>query len=205
MGRIHMLIIGLTGGIGSGKTTVCNYFSALGTPIIDADVAAREVVQPGQSGLTQITELFGQAVLASDGSLNRSKLRDQVFSDQTARNKLEAILHPLIRQRMDEKLSTLNAPYAILAIPLLLESGRREGIDRILVIDAEEAQQTARASQRDDQNEAQIRAIIAAQCSRKERLTAADDIIYNTGDLEQLHSQVTDMHNLYLRLAAKKS
>ena len=200
-----MLIIGLTGGIGSGKTTVCNYFSALDVPIIDADIAAREVVQPGQAALTQITALFGQSILASDGSLDRSKLRDQIFSDEISRKKLEAILHPLIRQQMDKKLATLSAPYAILAIPLLLESGRREGINRVLVIDADESQQLTRASQRDHKNESQIRAIIAAQCNRKDRLNAADDVIYNSGNLEQLNNQVTEMHNLYLKLAAKNS
>jgi len=200
-----MLIIGLTGGIGSGKTTVCNYFSALGTPIIDADLAAREVVTPGSPGLVEIINRFGQSILSQNGTLDRSKLREQVFSDEPSRKELEAILHPLIRQQMDKKLADLKAPYAILAIPLLLESGRREGIDRILVIDAEESQQIARASQRDHKNENQIRAIIAAQCSRKDRLKAADDVIYNTGNLEHLSSQVTDMHNLYLRLAAKNS
>ena len=200
-----MLIIALTGGIGSGKTTVCHYFSALGVPIIDADIAARDVVQPGQPGLTQITALFGQDMLASDGSLIRGKLREQVFSNKSSRKKLEAILHPLIRQQMDKQLASLKSPYAILAIPLLLESGRREGIDRVLVIDTEESQQVARACQRDHQDESQIRAIIATQCSRKDRLRAADDVIYNTGDLEQLNNQVTAMHNLYLRLAAKNS
>ncbi len=200
-----MFTIGLTGGIGSGKTTVCNYFSALGTPIIDADLVSREVVQPGEPGLTQITALFGQEILAPDGTLNRRKLRDLIFVDESSRKKLEAILHPLIRQQMDKKLAAINAPYAILAIPLLLESKRREGIDRILVIDTEESQQIIRATQRDHKNESQIRAIIAAQCSRKDRLEAADDVIYNTGNLEQLKSQVIDTHKLYLRLATKSS
>jgi len=200
-----MLIIGLTGGIGSGKTTVCNYFNALGVPIIDADVVAREIVQPGQPGLAQVIALFGQEVLTPDGTLNRDKLRELIFADELSRKKLEAILHPLIRQQMDKKLAGLTAPYAILAIPLLLESNRREGIDRILVIDAEESQQIIRASQRDQKNENQIRAIITAQCSRKDRLKAADDVIYNTGDLEQLKNQVTDTHNLYLRLAAENN
>jgi len=200
-----MLIIGLTGGIGSGKTTVCNCFSTLGTPIIDADLVARDVVMPGTPGLTQIINTFGQGILAQDGALDRGKLREQVFSDASSRKELEAILHPLIRQQMDEKLAQLKAPYAILAIPLLLESERREGIDRVLVIDAEESQQIARACQRDHRSEEQILAIIAAQCSRKDRLNAADDVIYNTGDLKQLNSQVTEMHNHYLRLAAKNS
>jgi len=200
-----MLIIGLTGGIGSGKTTVCNYFSALDAPIIDADLVAREVVTPGSLGLAQIINRFGRSILAQNGTLDRSKLRKQIFADESSRKELEAILHPLIRQQMDNELAGLKAPYAILAIPLLLESGRREGIDRVLVIDAEESQQIARASQRDHTNENQIRTIIAAQCNRKDRLKAADDVIYNTGDLEHLSNQVTDMHNLYLRLAAKNS
>lgn len=200
-----MLIVGLTGGIGSGKTTVCDYFSALGVPVIDADIIAREVVQPGQPGLAQVTALFGHEILASDGTLNRDKLRELIFADELSRKKLEQLLHPLIRQRMNQQLAGLQSPYAILAIPLLLESNRRDGIDRILVIDADESQQIIRASQRDQKNENQIRAIIAAQCSRKDRLKAADDVIYNTGDREQLKTQVTDTHNFYLRLAAEHS
>ncbi len=200
-----MLIIGLTGGIGSGKTTVCNSFSALGTPVIDADLAARDVVRPGTSGLTQIINRFGQSILAPDGTLDRGKLREQVFSNERSRRELEAILHPLIRQQMDKRLARLKAPYTILAIPLLLESGHREGINRILVIDAEESQQIERACRRDHQSKNQIHAIIATQCNRKDRLSAADDVIYNTGDLEQLNNQVVAMHNHYLRLAAKNS
>lgn len=197
-----MLIIGLTGGIGSGKSTVCDGFAALGTPIIDADLVAREVVMPGTPGLTQIINQFGQDILAQDGTLDRDKLRAQVFSDEASRRRLEAILHPLIREEMDRRVARLEAPYAILAIPLLLEGGRRRSVDRILVVDAEESQQIARACQRDRQNPEQIRAIIAAQCSRKDRLSAADDVIYNTGDLEHLNHQVTEMHHRYLRLAA---
>ncbi|MCF6353635.1 MAG: dephospho-CoA kinase [Candidatus Polarisedimenticolaceae bacterium] len=200
-----MLIIGLTGGIGSGKSTVCDGFAALGTPIIDADLVAREVVMPGTPGLTQVINQFGQGILTQDGSLDRNKLRELVFSDDTSRKRLEALLHPLIREEMDRRLARLKAPYAILAIPLLLEGGRRENIDRILVVDAEESQQIARACQRDRQNPEQIHAIIAAQCSRKDRLSAADDVIYNTGDLEHLNQQVTEMHNHYLRLAANNS
>jgi len=200
-----MLVIGLTGGIGSGKTTVCNYFSTLGVPIIDADIAAREVVQPGQPGLEQIIALFGQDILTPDGTLDRDKLRELIFTNATSRKNLEAILHPLIRKQMDEKLADLKAPYAILAIPLLLETNRRDGIDRILVVDADESQQITRAAERDSTKEKQIRAIIAAQCNRKDRLKAADDVIYNSGDLEQLKNQVIDTHNLYLRLAAKNS
>lgn len=200
-----MLIIGLTGGIGSGKSTVCDGFATLGAPIVDADLIAREVVMPGTPGLTQIIHQFGQGILAQDGTLDRDKLREQVFSDASSRKRLEALLHPRIREEMDRRLARLKAPYAILAIPLLLEAGRRENIDRILVVDAEESQQIARACRRDLQNPEQIRAIIAAQCSRKDRLSAADDVIYNTGDLEHLNHQVTEMHNRYLRLAANNS
>ncbi|VAX08754.1 Dephospho-CoA kinase [hydrothermal vent metagenome] len=195
-----MLIIGLTGGIGSGKTTVCNYFSALGAPVIDADLVAREVVKPGQPGLTPIITRFGQDILAADGSLNRAKLRELIFSDKMARQELEGILHPLIRARMDEQLATVKSPYAIVSIPLLLENGQTENIDRILVIDADESQQILRTCQRDDQNHEQIQAILDAQCNRKDRLVAADDIIYNTGDLDSLKSQVAKMHNYYLNL-----
>ena len=199
-----MLVIGLTGGIGSGKTTVSNLFSAHGVPIIDADLVAREVVEPGQPGLDQIIHLFGCEMLASDGTLDRGRLRKQVFSNETARKELEQMLHPLIRARIKRRLSVIEAPYVILAIPLLLEGGRVDQVDRILVIDAEESQQVARACARDGENEAQVRAILAAQCSRKDRLTAADDVIYNTGDLDELKTQVAHMHNHYLRLVAGK-
>ncbi len=197
-----MLTIGLTGGIGSGKSTVCDRFAALGAPIVDADQVAREVVLPGRPGLARIVDQFGREILSRDGTLDRSRLRARVFSDASARKALEAILHPLIREAMDRQVDQLTAPYAILAIPLLLEGGRREGIDRVLVVDADESQQIVRACRRDHQNREQIRAIIAAQCSREDRLNAADDVIYNTGDLEQLNRQVTEMHNRYLRLAA---
>ncbi len=197
-----MLTIGLTGGIGSGKSTVCDRFAALGAPIVDADQVAREVVLPGRPGLARIVDQFGREILSRDGTLDRGRLRARVFSDASARKALEAILHPLIREAMDRQVAQLTAPYAILAIPLLLEGGRREGIDRVLVVDADESQQIARACRRDHQNREQIRAIIAAQCSREDRLNAADDVIYNTGDLEQLNRQVTEMHNRYLRLAA---
>ncbi|HEC17679.1 MAG TPA: dephospho-CoA kinase [Sedimenticola sp.] len=199
-----MLIIGLTGGIGSGKTTVCKLFSDLGVPIIDADLAAREVVEPGRPGLDRIVRHFGPEVLTPDGALDRAKLRERVFSDETARKELERILHPLIRARMNDQLARLQAPYVILAIPLLLEAGQRDQVDRVLVIDAGESQQIARACRRDGQDEARVRAILKAQCSRKDRLAAADDVIYNTGGLEELKPQVVQMHNHYLRLAAGK-
>ena len=199
-----MLVIGLTGGIGSGKSTVCHHFAALGVPIIDTDLIAREVVEPGQPGLAQIIDAFGLEILAPDGKLDRRRLRERIFADAEARHGLESILHPLIRTRMKEQLAALQAPYAIVAIPLLVESGRRDNLDRVLVVDTPEEQQIARVCQRDGVKKEQAEAILAAQCSRTSRLAAADDVIYNSDDLKALESQVGRMHRHYLQLADQK-
>lgn len=199
-----MLVIGLTGGIGSGKTTVCRHFAALGVPVIDTDLIAREVVAPGQPGLTKVTDTFGLEILAPDGTLDRARLRERIFADTEARHTLESILHPLIRTRMEEQLAALQAPYAIVAIPLLVETGRREHLDRILVVDSPEELQIARVCQRDEVKREQAEAILKAQCSRASRLAVADDVIYNTDDLAALEAQVSQMHRRYLQLAGQK-
>ncbi len=196
-----MLTIGLTGGIGSGKSTVTGLFSELGVPIIDADVAAREVVTQGEPALAEIAARFGGEVLNSDGTLNRSKLREEVFADPTARKDLEAILHPRIRSRMAEQLSALTTPYAILSIPLLVESGGAYNLDRVLVIDLPEEEQLNRVCQRDGITPEQAAAILHAQCSRSDRLAIADDVIENSGDLASLKEQVLTLHQKYLALA----
>jgi len=196
-----MLVIGLTGGIGSGKSTACRQFSALGVPIIDADLVAREVVAPGEPGLKQIVMSFGVEILATDGTLDRKRLGTRVFSDEASRLKLEAILHPLIRARMREKLTTIKAPYVIMAIPLLVETGCLNSIDRVLVIDTPEEQQLARICQRDGIDITQAREILAAQCSRTDRMAAADDIIKNDCNIVTLNNQITQLHKQYLLLA----
>lgn len=197
-----MLIIGLTGGIGSGKSTVCDYFARLGVPIIDADLIAREVVEPGQPALGQIADHFGSEFITPEGRLNRRLLREQIFNDEQARTALQSILHPLIRTRMKEQIAALDAPYTIIAIPLLVETGQRDMLDRILVIDTPEELQIKRVTQRDKVGQDQVQSILDAQCSRNERLAAADDIINNTSDLEDLEQQVDQLHQYYLKLAS---
>lgn len=198
-----MLTIGLTGGIGSGKSTVSTLFAELGVPVIDADVVAREVVKPGEPALDEIAARFGQEILNPDGSLNRTNLRELIFADPQARRDLETILHPRIRSRMAEQLSALETPYALLSIPLLVESGHAYNLDRVLVVDLPEDQQIQRVCQRDNSSREQTVAILKAQCSRQERLAIADDVIENSGDLAALKEQVLALHQKYLALSAQ--
>lgn len=196
-----MLVIGLTGGIGCGKTAVTDCFTSLGVPVIDADTVAREVVLPGQPALQAIAEKFGPEAITSEGSLNRNRLREHIFSDADAKRELEAILHPRIRAEMRRQLSEVEGSYAIFSIPLLLETGQDKTVDRILVVDCDPELQISRVTQRDDASESQTRAIIATQIDRKSRLTAADDIITNNGSLSELRPQVEALHQKYLNLA----
>lgn len=197
-----MLIIGLTGGIGSGKSRAAAYFSELGVPVIDADQVAREVVMPGTEGLRAIVNSFGSEILAADGSLDRSTLRSRIFSDPNQRRQLENILHPRIRQAMQEQAGRLHAPYCLFVIPLLLETGQQDSVDRILVIDAPESLQRERAMLRDNADAGQVDAIMAAQITRQARLAAADDIIDNSGSPAALKSAVEELHQSYLKLAS---
>lgn len=194
--------VGLTGGIASGKSTVSELFTALGVPIIDSDVIAREVVTPGSPGLAAIRRRFGDAVLAADGSLDRRGLRNLVFADPKARADLEAITHPLIRERMRALNESVRAPYLINAIPLLAEGGGRRDLDRVLVVDCPEALQISRVMARDQLDEPAARAILAAQASRDARLAMADDVLVNDGDLAALQGAVHALHKRYLGLAA---
>jgi len=191
-------ILGVSGGIGSGKTAATDHFQTLGIDVIDADIVAREIVQIGESALADIAEHFGQNVLQADGTLNRAVLREIVFADPAQRKALEAIAHPAIRQRLHEQCMAAQSPYAILASPLLWESGQAALTQRSLLIDASEATQLARASQRDGVSEAQIRAIMAAQWTREQRLAAADDVISNEGSVAELQQQINDIHQTYL-------
>ena len=197
-----MLVIGLTGGIGSGKTTVSDLFSALGVPVIDTDLIARELVQAGQPALKDIITAFGQEILNLDGSLNRARLGDITFNNQIARKQLETILHPRIRDKVNQQLSELQSPYVIVVIPLLIESGGESYIDRILVIDCEQETQINRVKQRDHRSEQQIDNILKAQASRDQRLAAADDVIENNADQSTLSQKVIQLHHKYLDLTS---
>ncbi len=199
------MIIGLTGGIGSGKTTVSDAFATLGIDIIDADIVARDVVAIGTPALASIAKQFGPAVLLSDGSLNRAKLRTLVFANQDDKAWLNNLLHPLIRQSMLDQLSASTSPYCLLVAPLLLENKLQQYVDRILVIDVTVETQIARTLRRDQSNRSEIEAIIASQIARKERLAAADDIIDNENStLLQVQQRVAELHQYYLSLSSDK-
>ncbi|MCE8040325.1 dephospho-CoA kinase [Halomonas sp. MCCC 1A11062] len=194
------MIVGVTGGIASGKSTVARAFAALGVPWVDADDVAREVVEPGEPALAEIAERYGERVLQADGSLNRRALREIVFADESERRWLESVTHPRIRQRIVahlERLQAEGAPYVLLVSPLLFESGQSEMADRCLVIDVPESLQIARTASRDDVDDAQARAIVAAQMQRRERLARADDVIDNTGSEADLAAQVAELDRRY--------
>lgn len=195
------LRIGLTGGIASGKSAVADLFAARGVPIIDTDVIAREVVEPGQPALAEIAREFGPGVLGADGRLDRRKLRDLVFSDEKRRKTLEAILHPAIRRVAEERARSAGGAYQIVVVPLLAESPMRASMDRVLVVDCSEETQLERLLRRDAESEAQARRMIAAQASRAERLAIADDVIDNDGSLEATERQVEALHRKYLGIA----
>ncbi len=195
------LIIGLTGGIGSGKSEASKRFVERGILVVDADVVAREVVEPGKPGLTQIAAHFGPDILDTTGNLQRSKLREIIFSTPTEKQWLESLLHPIINTEIRRQLAAAMSVYAILASPLLLETQQFQLVDRILVIDTSEQHQLERASHRDKNNEAQIKAIMQTQLSRQERCARATDIIQNHGSIDELDAQVEKLHQLYLELA----
>jgi dephospho-CoA kinase len=195
------LRIGLTGGIASGKTTVARRFMELAVPVIDADEAARAVVAPGTPGLAKVLERFGGEVVLANGELDRRALRDLIFTNPGSRRDLEAILHPLIRAAMEQSAERAVGPYLVMAIPLLVEGGSRARVDRVLVVDVEEATQLQRVRERDGCTEDQARAILASQASRSARLAAADDVLPNTGTLTDLRLAVDQLHERYLRLA----
>jgi dephospho-CoA kinase len=195
------MIVGLTGGIGSGKSEVSSRFERLGIQIIDTDIIAREVVMPGNFALNKIAEHFGNEILTADGNLDRKKLRDLIFENAAEKLWLENLLHPIIRIATITQLSQTHSPYTILSSPLLLETDQYELVDRILVIDANEHLQLARASSRDASNPDQIKKIMSTQLNRETRCAKADDIIHNHGDLEELQKQVELLHTRYLNLA----
>ena len=197
-------IIGLTGGVASGKSEVTRRFEALGVAVVDADLAARAVVEPGQPALTRIAAHFGAGILRDDGTLDRRQLRERVFADAQARRELEAITHPAIRALVQEQAHAAPGPYAIVAVPLLAEAGRvaYPWLARVLVVDAPVAVQHARLMRRDGVDETLAAQMIAAQASRETRLAMADDVIVNDGDPAHLDAAVADLHARYLADAA---
>ncbi len=196
------LRIGLTGGIASGKSTAAQRFGELGVPVLDADESARAVVAPGQPGLAAVVEKFGAGVLTAEGALDRRALRNLIFADAGLRRELGLILHPLIRADMEQKAAVAVGDYLVLAIPLLVEQPREPGrVDRILVVDVDAALQLERVMARDSSSRSEAQAILSAQATRAERLAAADDVLVNSGTMEELRRGVDVLHERYRALA----
>jgi dephospho-CoA kinase len=201
------LLVGLTGGIGSGKTTVANLFGELGVPLIDTDLIAHELTAPGGAAMPAIAAEFGPAVVATDGSLDRAAMRRLAFDDPGARRRLEAILHPMIRAQTQRGIAqAATAPYAIVVVPLLVEGGTWRGwLDRVIVVDCPVAVQIERVMRRSALPRDQVEAIIAAQATREQRLAAADEVVDNAGDPASLPQRVREIHERFLKLAAERS
>ncbi len=197
-----MLRIGLTGGIGSGKSTVAELFAQRGVPIIDADDIARRLASPGQPAHQPIIDQFGNGILGDDQTIDRQKLRARVFANTAERKQLEAILHPLVRRTIQEEARRLEAAYCIISVPLLIEANLIDMVDRVLVVDADEKQQIQRVMARNGMSETEVRQILASQLARTERLRHADDHIVNDADLRHLESAVELLHHTYMALAA---
>lgn len=200
-----MLRVGVTGGIGSGKSTVASLFAEQGVPIIDTDTIAHALVEPGLPAYSAIVKTFGQSVLNAAKKIDREKLRNIVFKETKERRKLEAILHPGIRDEVRRQLGGIDKPYCLVVVPLLIESGFTDLVDRVLVVDADESTQIARTKARSGMSEPEIRAILAAQISRDERLRKADDVIANSADIAHLRQEVARLHEHYLKLAAARN
>lgn len=200
-----MLKIGLTGGIGSGKSTVCHLFAELGVPIVDADLIARQLVELGRPALLRIAETFGQQMLNEDGSLNRVRLREAVFADADQKHQLDAIMHPLVYAQIATDVAALQASYCVIAVPLLFESKNAYAVDRVLLVDCPVEMQIDRVVGRDKLTRRQVQAIIDSQMQRSERLARADDVIDNIAGPEQLAEQVKRLHNSYILLATART
>jgi len=198
-----MLRVALTGGIASGKSTIANLFRELGVPVIDTDQIARDVVLPGSTGLRALTETFGPEILDADGTLQRDRLRQLIFSDARAREQVNMILHPLILEETERLVAATNAPYVLVEIPLLAETRMGGAFDRILVVDVPETVQLERLMRRDKANPAQARIALEAQASRDKRLQIATEVIENTASIETLRSKVETLHQRYLNDAKR--
>ncbi|PTT48307.1 dephospho-CoA kinase [Aeromonas sp. HMWF016] len=201
-----MYVVAITGGIGSGKTTIANQFAELGIEVVDADVIAREIVDPGTPALAAITDHFGPDVITPDGQLDRRRLREQVFSDPSAKTWLNALLHPLIRSEMQRQCAAARSPYCLLVVPLLVENKLTGLVNRVLVVDVDEVTQIERTCRRDGVTAEQAKAIIAAQASRSERLAAADDVIENLNGREMaIKARILTLHETYLAFASQQA
>ncbi|EEW07430.1 dephospho-CoA kinase [Vibrio mimicus] len=195
-------VVALTGGIASGKTTVANLFHEhFGIDLVDADVIAREVVEPGTDGLKAIAAHFGQTILNQDGSLNRTALRERIFADPEQKTWINQLLHPMIRQRMQQALAQTTSPYTLLIVPLLVENQLQNMADRVLVVDVEESIQIERTIARDNVSIEQAQAILAAQATRAQRLAIADDVLKNDAKNQKLLPQITLLHQKYLAMS----
>lgn len=197
------LVVGVTGGIGCGKSTICREFAALGAPVVDTDEVAREVVAPGTPGLAAIVARFGADILAADGTLDRRRLRSIVFADDASRQWLEGLLHPLIRARTDEHVRAAGYPYCLVCIPLLVERNGASRVDRVLVIDCPEQLQIERVMARDKLTAPEVEAIMRTQATRAARLAVADDVIENIGNVETVRPAIRALHRQYLDLAQR--
>ncbi|HDX8357952.1 dephospho-CoA kinase [Aeromonas oralensis] len=201
-----MYVVAITGGIGSGKTTVANQFAELGIEVVDADIIAREVVEPGTPALAAIATHFGPEVITPDGQLDRRRLRERVFTDPQTKSWLNALLHPLIRTEMQRQCAAARSPYCLLVVPLLVENRLTALANRVLVIDVDEATQIERTCRRDGVSHEQAQAILAAQASRAERLAAADDVLDNqNGTPEAIKSRILALHETYLAFASQQA
>jgi dephospho-CoA kinase len=201
-----MYVVAITGGIGSGKTTIANQFAELGIDVVDADVIAREVVEPGAPALAAIAAHFGPDVITPDGQLDRRRLRERVFSNPDAKAWLNALLHPLIRQEMLRQCAAARSPYCLLVVPLLVENKLTGLANRVLVIDVDEATQIERTCRRDGVSRAQAEAILAAQASRAERLAVADDVLDNkNGAPETIKPRILALHETYMAFASQQA
>ena len=201
-----MYVVAITGGIGSGKTTVANQFAALGIEVVDADLIAREVVEPGTPALAAIASHFGPGILDEQGRLDRRALRERIFSDPAAKFWLNALLHPIIRSEMLRQCAAVSSPYCLLVVPLLVENRLTELADRVLVIDVDEATQIERTCHRDGVSREQAQAILASQASRSERLAMADDVLDNqSGTTETIRARILALHETYLAFASQQA
>lgn len=195
------LRIGLTGGIGSGKSTAAESFSRLGIPVIDTDVIARALVEPGTAGFDAVVSAFGSGILGADGAIDRAALRRLVFADDARRRQLEEILHPLIREEVRRRVNAASTPYCIIAIPLLVETGRMYPLERVLVIDAPEDLRRRRAAARPGWSMEDVDRVMRSQVDRETRLATADDVIVNDADQQTLHRAVERLHAHYIQIA----
>ena len=197
------MIIGLTGGIGSGKSAAANFFQNEGVTVIDADQLAREVINPNSQGFQSVVDYFGSRIIGEDGSIDRAQLREEIFDDQDKKKALESITHPLVRDLMSERIASFASPYLIIMVPLIFETNSMSAYNRILVIDCDATLQMKRASLRDNNSSEQIQKILDSQCSRSERLSIANDVIPNNDSLENLKTRSLAMHKFYLELCKK--